>query len=56
LVNHLLRAGDIDLGELDDLRKAVSVAESKQAKPAADPSAAQGSPEQGSPEQNGGNS
>lgn len=51
LVNHLLRAGDIDLGELDDLRKAVSVAESKQAKPAADPSAAQGSPEQ-----NGGNS
>ena len=29
LVNHLLRAGDIDLGELDDLRKAVAIAEQR---------------------------
>jgi BlaI family transcriptional regulator, penicillinase repressor len=29
LVNHLLRAGEIDLGELDDLRKAVNLAENK---------------------------
>ena len=30
LVNHLLRAGDIELGELDDLRRAVAAAEKKQ--------------------------
>ena len=29
LVNHLLRAGEIDLGELDDLRTAVTQAENK---------------------------
>jgi len=29
LVNHLLRAGEIDINELDDLRKAVAIAESK---------------------------
>lgn len=32
LVNHLVRAGEIDLGELDDLRKAVSDAEKKDAR------------------------
>jgi len=35
LVNHLVRAGEIDLGELDDLRAAVSRAE-KDAAAAAD--------------------
>ena len=32
LVNHLLRAGEIELGELDDLRKQVAEAEKKQKK------------------------
>ncbi|MEQ1631390.1 MAG: BlaI/MecI/CopY family transcriptional regulator [Planctomycetota bacterium] len=32
LVNHLLRAGEIDLGELDGLRKQVADAERKQKK------------------------
>lgn len=30
LVNHLVRAGEIELGELDDLRRAVAEAERKQ--------------------------
>jgi BlaI family transcriptional regulator, penicillinase repressor len=30
LVNHLLRAGEIELGELDDLRQRVAAAEQKQ--------------------------
>jgi len=32
LVNHLLRAGEIELGELDDLRRQVADAEKKQKK------------------------
>ncbi|MBL8730315.1 MAG: BlaI/MecI/CopY family transcriptional regulator [Planctomycetes bacterium] len=32
LVNHLLRAGEIDLGELDDLRRKVADAERRQKK------------------------
>jgi predicted transcriptional regulator len=32
LVNHLLRAGEIELGELDDLRRQVADAEKKQRK------------------------
>lgn len=32
LVNHLLRAGEIELGELDDLRRKVADAERKQKK------------------------
>lgn len=32
LVNHLLRAGEIDLGELDDLRRKVAEAERRQRK------------------------
>lgn len=32
LVNHLLRAGEIELGELDDLRRRVAAAEQKQRK------------------------
>ena len=32
LVNHLLRAGEIELGELDDLRHKVAEAERKQRK------------------------
>tara|TARA_R110002072_G_scaffold67163_3_gene165124 strand:+ start:148287 stop:148739 length:453 start_codon:yes stop_codon:yes gene_type:complete len=55
LVNHLLRAGDIDLGELEDLRKAVAMAEGKQPK-AADPGAAAKGLAPNEPEQNGGNS
>lgn len=50
LVNHLLRAGDIDLGELEDLRKAVALAEGKAASPAAT------TRQVDAPDQNGGNS
>jgi predicted transcriptional regulator len=33
LVNHLLHAGEIDINELDDLRKAVAIAEGKSTPP-----------------------